>query len=237
MLFIDHGHARADSMTEQRTRRSRNPEATREAILDAASTLLAKSGPDALSLSEVAHLAGVNRGTAYQHFETRDKLIAATTQWVSDKMFRAVFGEPETVGERRVEEVDVAGMTERLACYAMENPELCRIWLLQLLASPDPGQDPFWREYSGSLNRFMETDLAQPGVDSEALSVLTLAGSFLWPIWALHHASSDADRAGLGLRFARECLRLSMYGSMKSEHFPAVATRIADLDGYRAVTT
>ena len=57
---------------------ARNPN-MREAILGAASHMLALRGPDGASLSEVAHLAGVNRGTAYQHFETREKLIAATS--------------------------------------------------------------------------------------------------------------------------------------------------------------
>jgi len=51
-------------------------------------------GPEGLSLSEVAHQAGVNRGTAYQHFETRDKLIKATAQWVSDKLFLSYLGIP-----------------------------------------------------------------------------------------------------------------------------------------------
>src|ERR1700751_4782962 len=148
-------------MSEIRKRRPRDPEGTREAILEAARTRLAADGPEGLSLSEVAHLAGVNRGTAYQHFETREKLIQATAEWVSDKLFRAVFGDPETIGERRVEQVDVAELTDRLASFAMDNPELCRVWLLQLLASPDPASDPFWKEYEGSLARFARTELAQ----------------------------------------------------------------------------
>src|SRR5246127_761129 len=125
-------------MSKTRTRRPRDPEATREAILEAARTRLAIDGPEGLSVSEVAHLAGVNRGTAYQHFETRENLIKATTDWVSDKLFRAVFGDPATVGERQIEQVDVAGLTDRLADFAMDNPELCRVWLMQVLSSPSP---------------------------------------------------------------------------------------------------
>lgn len=213
-------------MAETRKRRSRDPVATREAILEAARTLLAKDGPEGISLSEVAHLAGVNRGTAYQHFETREKLIEATADWVSDKMFRAVFGDPETIGERRVEQVDVADTTDRLTNFAMDNPELCRIWLLQLLSSSDPMADPFWREYEGSIQRFADTDLAQNGVDAEVLSVLMLAGAFLWPVWARSHARTDDERRGLAHRLAQECLRLCMYGSMQSERFPEIAERL-----------
>ena len=213
-------------MTEPRKRRSRDPEATREVILEAARTLLSKYGPEAISLSEVAHLAGVNRGTAYQHFETREKLIKATADWASDKLFRAAFGDPETVGERRIEEVDIADLTDRMALFAMENPELCRVWLLQLLASPDPSSDPFWREYEGSIARFARTDLAQPDVDSEALSVMMLAGIFLWPVWAHSRAADAKERERLAYRFAHECLRMSMYGSLRREHFRDIARRL-----------
>src|ERR1043166_4290513 len=185
---------RESMLTEAPARRARNPEATREAILEAARTLLAQHGPEAISLSEVAQLAGVNRGTAYQHFATREKLIEATAGWASDWLFRNLFGDPATIGERQVEEVDISALTRRLASLAMDNPELCRIWLLQLLASPDPAADPFWREYEGSIQRFAATDLSRGGIDSEALSVLMLAGAFLWPVWARSHAKTDGER-------------------------------------------
>jgi AcrR family transcriptional regulator len=226
MLFTMARRHGRESMEARAKRRPRDPEATREVILEAARTLLAKDGPEGISLSEVAHLAGVNRGTAYQHFETREKLIEATVAWASDKLFRAAFGDPATIGERRVDEVDVAAMTERLTAFAMENHELCRVWLMQVLASPDPAQDPFWREYCGSLERFAASDLAVPGIDAEVLSVINLAGIILWPIYASAHAENDASRAGLAQRFARECLRLSMYGSLRPEAYPGIADRL-----------
>lgn len=214
-------------MTEPRKRRPRNPESTREAILEAARTLLARHGPEAISLSEVAQLAGVNRGTAYQHFATREKLIEATAEWASDWMFRTLFGDPATIGERAVEEVDIADLTNRLNRVAMDNPELCRIWLLQLLASPDPAADPFWREYEGSIRRFAATGLSRDGIDSEALAVLMLAGAFLWPVWARSHAKSDEERGELSRRFSREVLRLSMFGTMRPECYPEIAASLA----------
>ncbi|QIG80833.1 TetR/AcrR family transcriptional regulator [Stakelama tenebrarum] len=213
-------------MAEPRQRRTRDPAGTREAILRAARTLLAKDGPEAVSLSEVAHLAGVNRGTAYQHFKTREKLIEATADSVSDEMFRILFGDTDTAGERRIEQVDIADTFDRLAEFAMENPELCRIWLLQLLSSPEPTADRFWREYSGSIDRFARTDLAADNVDAEALSVITLAGAFMWPVWAHSHSRSKSERDALGRRFSQEVLRLCMYGSVRPEKFPEVAERL-----------
>lgn len=215
------------TMAEIRKRRARNPEATREAILVAAQTMLAKDGPEALSVSRVAKLAGVNRGTAYQHFETREKLIAAAIEWVSDQMFEAVFGAATATGERRLDEPDTLAVTDRLGHYAMNNPELCRIWLLQLLASPNPSHDRFWREYSGSLARFAETDRARPGIDVEVFSLVSLAGYFLWPIWARADSRSDEERDRLARRFNREMLRLSLYGTLDPAKHPETLQTIA----------
>lgn len=76
-----------------------NPEGTRNAIVQAALTLLAENGPEGVSFSEVARLAGVDRGTAHRHFQTRDQLLKATAKMVSDKLFKAVFGDSVAVSE------------------------------------------------------------------------------------------------------------------------------------------
>ena len=209
-------------------KRTRDPLATRNAILVAASSLFAQQGADSVSVSAVANLAGVNRGTAYQHFPSREELIAATTEWVSYRMFRAVYGDPETIGDRRVEEVDVPETMHRLSVFAMENAELCRSWLLQILASENPVADPFWKEFQGSLERFAQTELAQDNVDSEAMSVLVLSGVFLWPVWVRSHAKTDEERRDLANRMTRELLRLCLFGSMNPASFPDVVARLRE---------
>jgi AcrR family transcriptional regulator len=214
------------NMVEKRTRRPRDPEGTREAILEAAGAMLAKDGPEGLSLSEVAHLAGVNRGTAYQHFATREKLVKAASEWVADKLFRNVFGEGVRAGERKIEEVDVAALNDRITEFAMENSELCQGWLMHVLSLPDPASDPFWREYEGSLERFASTKLAQPDIDTEVLAVIMLAATFVWPVWAQAHAKTNKERRQLAHRFSQEVLRLTMYGSLKPERYPEIAERL-----------
>lgn len=214
-------------MPEKRKRRPRDPEGTREAILAAASMRLAKNGPKGLSLSEVATLAGVNRGTAYQHFKTRDDLVKEAAVWVSNKMFESVFGNIEEGKVRNVEQVDGAVLTDRLIDFAMENSELCQGWLLHVLSLPNPASDPFWHEYEGSIERFARTDLAQDDIDAEVFSVIMLAGAFIWPVWVSAHAKSAKQRQELARRFTRECLRLTMYGSMRPDRYPQIASRLA----------
>ena len=214
-------------MTERKPRRPRDPEATRKVILEAAMKHLAEYGPDGLSLSEVARAAGVNRGTAYQHFETREALIKATLARVSETMREAVFGGPEMAGERREQGAGPMEFTDRIARFGMENPELCRIWLFDLLASDDPSADPFWKEYAGSLAHFAASDRAEQGVDSEVLSVILAASAFLWPVWARAHDKDGKERRHLAERFVRETMRLSLHGSMKAKEFPEIVERLA----------
>jgi AcrR family transcriptional regulator len=231
-------HAARKSLGEAaasaRRQRRRNPDSTREAILEAARGRLAKDGPEGLSLSEVARVAGVNRGTAYQHFKTRENLIKATAEWVSDKLYRAVFGETDAPTPRPTGFIDPGELMDRLAGFAMDNPELTRAWLLAVLSSEDPSQDRFWREYQGSTERFARTELARENIDSEVLSVIMLAGAFLWPVWARTQARPGADLQPFAHRFAQESLRISTYGNLRPEHYPAIVERLKGAPAHQA---
>jgi hypothetical protein len=94
------------------------------------------------------------------------------------------------------------------------------------MRNPEP--DPFWREYFGSLTQFVQTDLAKPGVDAEVWSIILLAGNLLWPVWAHAHTQNENQRKALATRFARELLRLSMYGVINASKFPTLAKQIGD---------
>lgn len=220
----------------EKTPRRRNKAATREAILDAARTVLASDGPDALSLSKVAHLAGINRGTAYQHFETREELIKATVDWVSEHLSTTIFGNVgvdetghwEGGGERPVYEI-VAGLVD----FAVENPALCRIWLFEVLASKNPGEDRFFRQFKDSTRELAESEFAQDGIDAEALSVLMLAGYFLWPVWVDSHARSKKDREKMATRMRREVLRLCLHGVLKAKEFPHLQELLREQEAQR----
>ena len=218
-------------MTEKRTRRKRDPERTREAILEAAREVLAQDGKEGVSVVEVARRAGVNRGTAYQHFQTREQLIEATAEWVSDKLYQAVFGDPALARAQRdqsVDSSDVEAVNDNLAMFAMENPELGRIWLFEVLSSKQPANDPFWRHYESTFKRFAKTALAQPGIDVEVLSVLLISGAFIWPVWVRAHARTAKERQQMMERYTREILRLTLHGTLRPEKYPGLETRVSE---------
>jgi AcrR family transcriptional regulator len=202
-------------------RRRQDPERTREAILEAASTLLAKDGPEGLSVSQVAQLAKVNRGTAYQHFQTREQLMEATATWVSEKLRHAVFGDRGRMFEGEGQQV-----AQRLAAFAMENPRLGRVWFFEVLSSKRPGSDPFWNQYRSELAKFAQSDRAQPGVDVDVHAVIMLIGTLLWPVFVRADTRSARERQQLVQRFTNEMLRLSLIGNMRPEKFPELDARL-----------
>lgn len=212
-----------------RERRSRDPEMTRAAILEAAKSVLSQDGAEGLSVSSVAKLAGVNRGTAYQHFQTREELVRATLDWVSHQLLDAVFEGGDLNGEapeglpapdlQHVEEVinGMAAFNFRLAEYAVENPDIGRIWLYDVLSREDPKQDVFYKRFEQAVRNLAQHDASQEEMDVEALSVLMLTGYFLWPVWVQSHAKSKRTRKKMAERFAKEVMRLSMHGVLVTD--------------------
>ena len=62
------------------------------AVLDAASDLFAEQGPATTSIREVAARSGVNHGLVYRHFGTKEELVAAVLDHVSDQVNQAIAG-------------------------------------------------------------------------------------------------------------------------------------------------
>jgi AcrR family transcriptional regulator len=209
------------SPTAETARRRRNPEATRAEILAAARTVMASDGPEGLSLSKVAHLAGVNRGTAYQHFETREDLVKATVSGVSDYLVETVFGHGRNANNTQdPTDFPVFEVISNLVDFAVENPELGRIWLFETLASDNPGEDKFFRRFKEATESLSGSEYSEPGIDAEAHAVTLLAGCFLWPVWVKARARSRKERNEMARRMRREMLRLSLHGTLRAERFP-----------------
>ncbi len=203
----------------------RDPRVTREAILTAARTILAKDGPEGLSVLNVARLAGVNRNTAYLHFSTKEELVKAVLESVSTQLSNTIFGKPDEEGKYPdMGEIPVHKIVDYLVDFAVENPELGRIWLFEMLASENPGEDLFFKQFKVGVKGLAAGKFGQEGIDAEVLAVLVLVGYFLCPIWigsyARSHASSKKARQVMAKRISREILRLSLYGVLRPEFFP-----------------
>lgn len=200
------------------SRTRRNPEKTRKAILDVAGKMMALDGPEGLSVSQIAQQAGVNRGTAYHHFQTREQLIAATMEHVSQRLHDEVFSQKEFKDRPRPRHI-----IENLANFAVDNPEFGPAWLHQMIrdrAAID--NDPFWQGMVSSLREFSKTEYAQPGIDVEVHALTVLTSLFTWPLWADARNKSLRQRKQLAQRYTTEALRLAGNGVARPGAFEEI---------------
>ena len=68
------------------SRRERKKQETRQRILEAALTLMAERGYDAVKVEEIAAAADIANATFFLHFPTKASLIAAFNEQVSEKI-------------------------------------------------------------------------------------------------------------------------------------------------------
>jgi AcrR family transcriptional regulator len=82
---------------------------TREAILDAAYSLIARLGVQRTTFEDIASKAGVSRQTLYRHFDGKDDLVAGVMDREADRFFHALSRlSPEGVS---LDEALTAGLT------------------------------------------------------------------------------------------------------------------------------
>jgi AcrR family transcriptional regulator len=210
--------------SKRRRRNNTDPDTTRTEILQAALEVVAKDGPESLSVAEVARRAGVNRGTAYQHFPTREDLAHATASWVSERMYQEFYGDLEQLSEaNEVYPADLA--MERLSDFAMNNPELSRAWLFDVMSTQGNVTDKFWQKYVAELGEFSQSGYGREDIDVEVLAFITLASALLWPIWVGAHAKSAKARDKMQQRFVDEMMRLVLFGSLVPERHAKLVER------------
>lgn len=158
----------------------------RAALLEAAERLLDERGAAALTLRDVARVAGVSHGAPYHHFASLDDLLAATAQ----RGF-------ETLGGALAEAVAVADTRERLlrvarayVDFACAYPERFRLMFGPLLGHKDAHpalRESAERAFGVVLEAATAHDPAH-GVDlaiagwslSHGLGHLLIAGAFNW---------------------------------------------------------
>ena len=82
-IFLNDTQPRAESPAEHEpaeSRRRRDPEATRKAIMDAAEDLFVLSGPAGTSMSRIAKRADVTKSLIHHHFGSKEELWEAVQE-------------------------------------------------------------------------------------------------------------------------------------------------------------
>jgi AcrR family transcriptional regulator len=194
--------------------RRRDFQDNRRRILAAAREVVAERGPEALTVSDVAHRAGINRTTAYQHFRTRDALVGAVVADLADEV-TAMLVERLPIGER----------IDRMAHFFLQHPEVGRLVLHQML-SQNPIPQRAWDRYVGEIRNLAESDRGQDGVDSEMLGYILMCVGILWPLLARMEFDTDEAARHATARLTREVKRLLLHGLLRPERWPELDAEV-----------
>ncbi|KVA06925.1 TetR family transcriptional regulator [Burkholderia latens] len=173
-------------------RGARRKEATRMRLLQAAFALMAEKGRDNVAISEITETADVGFGSFYYHFDSKDGIFAALTQWVFD---------------------DFADGLERLASGLSDPAEVVSVCVRHTLMRAR--RERLWGRFlmrEGVSARALDHGLGQRlRRDSERgiaarrfvvgdpfMSVLAMTGTILAAIAADAYAADAADSADAG---------------------------------------
>lgn len=152
-------------------RRNKAFDETHVLLIDTAVRLISEKGIDALSLSEVARQAGVNRTTVYYHFDSREALVNAVREW-SAAQLAAAFQPVSSPAER----------IRYITRFVLENPEVTGMWAEDFLA---PGNIvERYPEWTGLVEGFRVELAARPEtaeMDPEVYCTLLLTWAMIGP--------------------------------------------------------
>lgn len=190
-------------------RKRRDAEATHAALLKAARAIMAESGPEALTVSEVAHRAGVNRTTAYQHFRTREDLMGAVLAQVANETSLML-----------KTDLSPSQLLDSMTEYFLDHPEIARLWMFQMLQNIQLPNRDGWNRYMKAMRTLAASEHAQPGIDPEMLGTILLAALLVWPVRVRSRPGGELDTKRATQRFTRELKRLLLFGALKPQAWP-----------------
>ncbi|WP_175970231.1 TetR/AcrR family transcriptional regulator [Burkholderia sp. BCC0322] len=178
----------------------RRKQATHLRLLQAAFRLMAEKGRDNVAISEITDAADVGFGSFYYHFESKDGIFAALTEWVfddfADELERLAGGlsDPAEVVSVCVRHTLMRARRERLwGCFLVREAfsvrALDRGLGQRLLRDSERGI---------AARRFVVTD--------PFMSALTMMGTVLAAITAELHAAGTAPGSRRGLAVEKGAL-------------------------------
>jgi AcrR family transcriptional regulator len=90
------GNAEPTGPPEESSLRDQQQQLTRELILRSVAEQLEQGDASEITVPDIARAAGVSVRTVYRHFATREELITAAAEWISEHLFGAA-RMPETL--------------------------------------------------------------------------------------------------------------------------------------------
>jgi AcrR family transcriptional regulator len=155
-------------------------------------------------MSDVAHRARVNRVTLYQHFRTREELLGAVIERISEEVTTLL-----TTAAAPGQRVDF------MLDYMLDHPEVGRLWIYGILAEIPIANPAGWARYQHSIEQFAASDAAAPGIDAEMLAHVLHGAVLLWSVRANSRIADPGERRAQTHRYAHELNRLLRHGALR----------------------
>ena len=128
--MTDSSSLSADSAPDGSARRRLPASERRALILDAALRTFAINGYDGAAMDQIAAAAGISKAVVYDHVSSKRELYTHLLDAIRDDLERAVVRALEPVGVEG--EPRARAAVTALFRYVEENPEACRLLLLEL---------------------------------------------------------------------------------------------------------
>ncbi len=188
-------------------RRNRTYDATHQALIKAAVSLISEKGVEALSVAELGRAVDMNRATVYYHFPTRPALLEAVSAWSSEQLTRG-FSAPESQQERM----------DFVARFVLGNPDLIKLWIEQFISPGDIRQCyPKWDEFIAANGKTRSGPISGDQIDVEVYCTFLLAGAIIGPRVFRNSVRPDLDEDTIVTRFRAEQQRMLRRDGMLPE--------------------
>lgn len=150
-------------------RRNKGFDETHQELIQTAVRLISDKGMDALSIAALARAMGINRTTVYYHFEHRQALIDAVTEWSSQQIARGM--------DQGAPQLDRMGFIDH---FVLENPELMKLWIDGFISGRDIRTSyPGWDVMVEGLRPHFAARYPGEEIDVEAFCVIMLSSSII----------------------------------------------------------
>jgi AcrR family transcriptional regulator len=168
-------------------------ERTRDEILSAATAVVLESGPEAFSLREVARRAVLAPSALYNHFPSREELIAALARRALDDLNAYL----ANAGSGTTRSDSLRALGGAYLRFAAEHPNEYRL-IFDCLSTPVAG----WDHYVAVARPFtlIVEEVAQGLADKEFLDAAGIGpGGMAYALWALLHGHVSLQGRHLAL--------------------------------------
>lgn len=178
-------------------RRNRGFEDTHREMIETAVRMISEKGADALSIAALAREMGINRTTVYYHFDSREALLDAVTDWASAELAKGM-----DLGVPMPERMD------HITRFVLENPVLIKLWIDDFVSGSEIRESyTRWDELVAGMSQLFAERYPDEDFDAEVYCVMMLTGSIIGPRVFANSVRPGASTDSIIERFLAEQLR------------------------------